>query len=423
MCLDNLRADNCHKRSISNHEDDDVGKKDSKAEKANIKSPRVEAVFQKYYEVFDKKGSLSTSTDWKKSNGKVVTTEILLDKKVQSTNYLTQKNFGTFKINSNIKRVDSIRPKGESKTTINTKPSSRKNSLEKNAQGSAGKNLFLLNGKQNSLKMTNHSSTNSTILAGGKVSQINLGEENSHHPTDNSQQKKTLSGHHSKMNSEIPSLNMIINKYNFTSGTKNLINTANFILNGKNPNATTKLTGKKKDEDSIEKSKFKSVKSGPVSIPLTSLTSKNHSKNNSKSASRIEEVYLESKNLHSNNPISSAKYTVKTLSKKVIPVTTTSSPTHSNLLTKELIGHAKKDDPKNKEKISLKIYLDINNLKKVERPTDKDSKFDQSFEDFFNNSNESIISTMRESNYYKKEADRVINYLKKCKAIIDACRL
>jgi hypothetical protein len=413
---------NNHKRSISNNNNNQNDSEECnttrKDIKPKVKSSGLENAFQKYYDVYEKKDTTGSS-------GKIAQSEITLDKnKVIASNYLTHKNFANFKISSNIKKEESvIKPKGESKTTINTKPSTRKNSIEKNTLPNNHKNLFLLNSsKQGTLKVSGNTSINNTLLA-GKISHIVLNEE----PLSASK-KKTINSHHSKVNSDVP-LNILNSKY--LSSTKNFVNAGNYIINSTSKEKTQKMVSNKistanlKDNTSIERKDLKGNKKlGPVSI--TSVTSKNHSKANSKSASRIEEIYIsDNKHISSNsNLLASSKYIVKkdsSLSKKAIPVTTTSSPTHSNLLTKELIGVVKKDDSKKpKEKISLKICLDMNNLKKLELVnTEKCSKNDNSFDDIFNNSNnESMISTMRESNYYKKEAEKVISYIKKCKYLL-----
>ncbi len=66
----------------------------------------------------------------------------------------------------------------------------------------------------------------------------------------------------------------------------------------------------------------------------------------------------------------------------------------------------RKNSPGNKLNVNLK--LDLNKIKK------KDNSNDQSIENILNSSNCSLKSSLRESNYYKKEADKLSTYIKNC---------
>jgi hypothetical protein len=339
-----FRKEEMHKRSISTFEEDEIVT--NRKEDGKIISPRMESVFQKYYEIFDKKKTtLTSSSEWKKGiaskylNNKILKNEKtnkLINSTNSSLNYTSQK----------ILKPSSVKLKGDSKTALNTKPSSRKNSIEKTIYGNS-KNLFLINSKLN-LKTSNNSNNNSssTLLSNKYLhNHPALDEHNSNIIADN---KKN----HAKVNSELPlnSINLIEKKIVF------------------------------KPTNDYKR------KTGPISIPVTNKQSKNNSKTNSKSTSRIEEIL-------DKNTIQQSKYS------KVGKKTTTTSPTNG---TREIIS-LKKDE----KKIPLKLYLDINNIK-------KDKPRRDSFEGMLEASNDSILSTIRESHYYRKEAEKIASYIKQC---------
>jgi hypothetical protein len=336
-----------HKRSISTYEEDELGT--HRKEEGKVISPRMESVFQKYYEIFDKKKTLTSSSEWKKGiaskylNNKILKNEKtnkLINSTNSSLNYTSQK----------IVKPSSVKVKGDSKTALNTKPSSRKNSIEKTLYSNT-KNLFLINSKP-SVKTTNNSNNNSSsTLLSNKYLQNHLAIEE-HNVNIIIDSKKN----HSKVNSELPlsSINLLEKKILF------------------------------KQSNDYKR------KTGPISIPVTSKASKNNSKNHSKSISKIEEI--PDKNINQQS-----KYS------KIGKKTTTTSPTNT---TKEIIS-LKKDD----KKVPLKLYLDINNIKK-----DKTRK--DSFEGMLEASNDSILSTIRESHFYRKEAEKIASYIKQCKCIL-----
>jgi hypothetical protein len=304
----------------------------------------MESVFQKYYEIFDKKKStLTSSSEWKKGiaskylNNKILKNEKsnkLINSTNSSLNYTSQK----------IVKPSSVKVKGDSKTAINTKPSSRKNSIEKTLYSNT-KNLFLINSKPN-VKNTSTNNSSSTLLSNKYLHNQLAVEDNNNTIIDN---KKN----HTKVNSELPlsSIHLLDKKIVFKP--------------------TTDLKRK----------------TGPISIPVTSKQSKNNSKNHSKSTSRIEEILEKNSNIQ-------AKYSK--LGKK----TTTTSPTNT---TRELISFKKEE-----KKVPLKLYLDINNIKK-----DKSKK--DSYDAMLEASNDSILSTIRESHYYRKEAEKIASYIKQCR--------
>jgi hypothetical protein len=48
----------------------------------------------------------------------------------------------------------------------------------------------------------------------------------------------------------------------------------------------------------------------------------------------------------------------------------------------------------------------------------QESDFKKTTIDYLNLSNESVKSTMRECNYYKRECEKVSNYIKQCKSLL-----
>lgn len=186
----------------------------------------------------------------------------------------------------------------------------------------------------------------------------------------------------------------------------------------------------------------------PVSMPITNQTSKQGSKNNSKSASRVDEktesmrkklIDNEVKKMNINNPPGKKH------------ATSTNSPTHfplhfnkeninkqikSNLASENVVLKYNKDSSVNTSKhkedlsktkpiVSLKLNLNNSNLKssEVSKKDIRDKKIikkedDGSIETILDNSEASIKSTVRENNYYKKEADRISSFIKTCNDII-----
>jgi hypothetical protein len=282
--------------------------------------------------------------------------------------------------------------------------------------------------------------------------------------------------YHNKMLSEIPVLssvnmnllnqnhnlnNNIINQKNplvsssvlTTNFTKNFLqsNNAKYQNIKYNKNAiNSSISVKKREEDIFEKTLKK--KMGPITMPVTSKQTKNNSKNTSKSMSRIEEPnepqyvnYVQSKHQSSNNGIYintnmssiNAKHSKSnSLTKKYIPITTSHSPTH--LLTKDLLGNfqrkedvlhtsSKPSNPstpieKNKEKIvvkSLELGSIINkhDSKYASLTKTPHEEKKAKLEGMLNMSNDSIKSTVRESNYYRRESEKIAEYIKQCKHI------
>jgi len=229
-------------------------------------------------------------------------------------------------------------------------------------------------------------------------------------------------------------------------------------------------------------------KLGQFSVPISKITSKKNSQNNSKSISRLDEndhkvINNNNHNIfnnnHSNfisinnnnnyisniNRIDQKEEIEPEIKKKIVkvekinsqlmgkflPITTSNSP--KQLLNKHLLKNINlkkendelksinnttsfknKDQCKNNknndsEKVTSsnhKFFLDFNKLKEMKKNPKGNALCTESFEYeeetkskiLLETSNESIRSTLRESVYYRKEAERLSIYIKNCKCLI-----
>jgi serine/threonine protein kinase len=207
------------------------------------------------------------------------------------------------------------------------------------------------------------------------------------------------------------------------------------------------------------------------SLPITNKSSKTGSKNNSKSVSRIDEKIIEGSTLIPNNVAINISEINQPSQKKNNPGTSSNSvkakinigsslplannqndkmgTTKKHLTSKNSPSHfpfnfskdgglksqtksMKKENPKevaiqinkpiaslnlekNKKTLtSLKASLEKDNLISTHaKPNlDKSNLIDLSMESGLNNSTSSVRSTVRESNYYKKEAEKISQFLK-----------
>jgi CCR4-NOT transcription complex subunit 7/8 len=439
-------------------------------------------------------------------------------------------NLTDYNNNKNVKIV--------SKTTNTTNNNSRKNSIDKSLFKNS-KNLFLAVNSKNTLKTSTNSTNNSssTLLSNNpnKFGYSNNNRDNQHEidhininlqqhsalATEQSTKKSTKITHHSsnhnKVISEIPvmtskNLSILKGSSNNNQNMGNIVSTnisKNFLYNNNNlkyynnhqnsnninsnsnnnnnniiNNVKSSLSKRKEESlinDKLDRlDKLPNKKTNAFSIPLTSVQSKNHSKNNSKSASRIEE-FLDNGNSHNlinpnkqiNLQISVAKNSHgygqgntntnnnnnnKIIGKKLVPVTSTNSPKskmakdffnnnnqNSNINTINANNNISNSNNQHKsnhsnitdrmvkvdKKYSMKLNLDMDNLlKNKEKEKEKEVKSTQrqyslnidnglkkknSLEYILDNSTDSYMSTTRESNYYKREAEKIIQYIKKCK--------
>jgi len=78
-----------------------------------------------------------------------------------------------------------------------------------------------------------------------------------------------------------------------------------------------------------------------------------------------------------------------------------------------------KDEPNSAGKNMPSLKININNIKqKKNEYKKKDIELSKSLDNILETSNCSIKSTLRESNYYRKEAEKLTNYIKRCKKIL-----
>ncbi len=382
-------------------------------------------------------------------------------------------------LGDNSKRSHYESLKQQPKTTIGSKKNSRKNSIDKSNiknTNSNNKNLFLVTNTNKIMKASSNTSTNnssSTLLSGNnklanfnymhlELDNIQLGAEKSNIlKKGNLNSMAQKSNYHNKMNSEIPvlssiNMNLLQNKNNPLVNlniNSNNIN-KNFVYNNSNlkymnSKATTKsimttTINNPKEEKTPEKIIKKKVV--PVTMPVTHLNSKNNSKNNSKSMSRIEEL-VDTPNRQKKHYKMSTDFNNKqksnSLIKKHSPFTSTNSPKnyinkelHSNFKNKynheagvnkiKMTAPATPAEPNKNEKIIVKSLElgSIANKFETKKTSNKMSIEKQESDckrttiDYLNISNESVKSTMRESNYYKRECEKVSNYIKQCKSIL-----
>lgn len=78
-----------------------------------------------------------------------------------------------------------------------------------------------------------------------------------------------------------------------------------------------------------------------------------------------------------------------------------------------------KDEPNSAGKNMPSLKININNIKqKNNESKKKDLELSKSLDNILETSNCSIKSTLRESNYYRKEAEKLSNYIKSCKIFL-----
>jgi hypothetical protein len=162
----------------------------------------------------------------------------------------------------------------------------------------------------------------------------------------------------------------------------NLLNTNNLKL----VNVTSK-------DSLLNKSNLllKNKNSIPISVCITNQVSKKTSKNNSKSSSRIDDKTEQTRKKiieNENKKIMSKKHT-----------TSTNSPNNQGLMFNK--GSTGKS-------LSIKKPSSENSTKYIAKPVRKES-----LENLFDLSTTSVTSTIREANYYKREAEKVADFIRK----------
>lgn len=185
-----------------------------------------------------------------------------------------------------------------------------------------------------------------------------------------------------------------------------------------------------------------------VSVPTTNKTSKNNSKNNSKSTSRVDEKaeskrfkLIESEikkinmNIYNNNNIKDNKkissgnspindqflfkkeilFNTNNLKPKIHPGNNNSNSISNNQSKNDIIKNNKNQKiSENINPSNNKNYIKIEN-KVNQLPTHSNFIEEQSIDNIHESSAISEHSTFRESNYYRKESEKISNYIKESK--------
>ncbi len=370
-----------HKRSNSTYEDETPPSYKDEL-KRSLVSPRLEKLISKYGEFFEKKdfknepAIISNKVSHFNNTGSFVLKNPPLA--------IQQKDCDSFRETGLNLKSSAFKPSNysktitTSKTTAGTKQNSRKNSLDKIVFKNA------INVKDLKIS-TNSSSNNSTLtLLSGKC--IDRGEN----CVNNTETSKNIVGH-SKMLSDIPvlsSVNMnLLSYYKKESVVKSMKEIKSLISVSKKIDTTNQI--KKK-------------------VPLP-----NAKKN---SMGRIEDfATAPPKETIPGSALSKSKY---------IPITTSHSPSH--IFTKDLMSNFKEKSstpisPKSKSKFSKKeIVMKNLDLGSINQHFNEHTKqtiptFDTRLEKILDNSTDSIRSTMRERDFYRRESDKIVHFVKQCK--------
>lgn len=311
-----------------------------------------------------------------------------------------------------------------SKTAYQSKNNSRKNSAEKKHIINNG---VIINGNNlmKSLEMGNRiisgkNKCNYNVNVNINVNNINNNVNNINNINSITSSKASMSSlfkskpsdsnvFHYKNLSEVPNkngvsyINNLIKSTQFPHGYKNDVKYIEYITSGLKNNNSTKNTSlsnkssKKKEE--IEKDYLQTKIQ--LKYNKNSLTTV-QSKNNSKSTSRVEE-YINTKQ---------SEYKKSTSIKHNVPLTACQSP-----CGKSAQNIFKKEEPKKGFlKKNFDIFNNMNNISNALKNNVSDINVidteNEDIEKMLNNTIESVQSTARESMYYRKELEKLANYIK-----------
>jgi hypothetical protein len=394
-----------HKRSSSTLDEETPIKK-------NLVSPRLEKLISKYGDFFEKKDNkfdsasnltksklFSTNIGANTSNGTnsygIKNTTSIANKDTESYRESVVLNLKSTALKNNSNNYKTI----ASKTSAGTKANSRKNSLEKIVFKNA------INIKD--LKNSTNSSTNNSVsnLLSGK-----LVERNEVLVTNTETNKHKIA--HNKMLSDIPVLSTI-----------NL----NLLNNLKKEKSIKSVSDLKASISSTRKIEV-STNSKKKQIPLPD-SLKN-------SLGRLEDfASIPHKDPSVGSAMSIKKYT---------PITTSHSPSH--IFTKDIMANFKEKknstpiSPKSKFMkkeinmknldlgvINMKMNMNMNmnsQLNKIALSNHGGSEtfkgsipmtFENRMDRILDNSTDSIRSTMREHDFFRKESERIVQYIRQCK--------
>ena len=282
----------------------------------------------------------------------------------QNINTKSSNIFPYDNISSNIKFDIRKMPK----TAYPSKNNSRKNSAEKKHIYSLVKSLEMGNKNKN---------CNYNVNVNINVNNINNNINNVFHYKNNSELNHK---------NGVSYINNLIKSTHFVHGYKNNVKYIEYITSGLKNNSSTKNTSlsnkSSKRKDEIERDYLQTKIQLKYNKNLTTV----HSKNNSKSTSRVEE-YINTKQSDYKKPI-----------KHNVPLTACQSP---NSIEKVY------ECPKAYLKKNFDIFNNINQSNEINViDTEND------IEKLLNNTIDSVQSTAREAMYYRKELEKLSNYIK-----------
>ncbi len=383
-----------HKRSSSTYEEETPPNKDEG--KKSLVSPRLEKLISKYGDFFEKKDSVSNKSKQFNNTGSFV-----IKNSTNNNTQNTQKDIESYRdreresivVNlksSGLKQNSNYKTITTSKTSAGTKTNSRKNSLDKIVFKNA------INVKD--VKITTKSSTNNSIsnLLSGKFIEKGeaVGNVNSTNNSTTCNNINKLKISHSKMLSEIPALSSV---------------NMNMLNNYKKEKSIKSINEIKGPISSSRKIEVNSnLKKKQIHIPLAD-SLKN-------SLGRLEDFA----SVKDPNPGSAMSV------KKFTPITTSHSPSH--IFTNDMRVNFKEN--KNSTPISpkskfIKKETNMKNLDlgkiinqqnqqgiiKASVPSTSENRLDK----ILDNSTDSIRSTMREKDFFRKESERIVQYIRQCK--------
>jgi hypothetical protein len=289
-------------------------------------------------------------------------------------------------------------------TTPTTNKNSRTGSEEKNIfKAILSKEKFDI---KSSVKLSNNTSaTGNKSITNNTSIQFNTKSTSKSKPMTK-QMNTSVSINNASSNINGPIMNTPVETENSTKPHfNNLLNTNNLkLVNVTSPKDSGASTNKNSTNILLKK------KSVPISVCVTSQVSKNTSKNNSKSSSRIDDKteLMRKKIIETEN---------KKLMQNKKHQTSTNSPSHQHILFNKG-GSSSNNNNTNNKSLSIKKLTEggvMNNTVKTaitKKYTIKTTKKD-SLENLLDLSTTSVRSTIRESNHYKHEAEKVSDFIRR----------
>jgi hypothetical protein len=144
---------------------------------------------------------------------------------------------------------------------------------------------------------------------------------------------------------------------------------------------------------------FLKKKSIPISVSITNHVSKNNSKNNSKSSSRVDEKTEILRKKLIDTEVKKIGLGISPLDKTKKHFTSTNSPSNQQIRFNKELG--------------IKKILSNNIKKNVEKNEKPKPKQEEIIDNVLDESTNSVHSSIREAHYFKREAEKVIDYIRK----------